>query len=84
VNGYELRNARVLVLCPKKLEDNWTMYRDNDTRNPLLKDRFAYTVMAHTDLGLDKFSTHNWGNYDLVVLDESHNFRNNAKGGCPR
>jgi SNF2 family DNA or RNA helicase len=81
IKYFELRNARVLVLCPKKLEDNWTMYRDNDTRNPLLKDRFAYTVMAHTDLGLDKFSTRNWGNYDLVVLDESHNFRNNARGG---
>jgi len=81
IKYFELRNARVLVLCPKKLEDNWAMYRNNDTRNPLLQDRFAYTVMAHTDLGLDKFSTHNWGNYDLIVLDESHNFRNNTRGG---
>jgi ERCC4-related helicase len=81
IKYFELLNGRVLVLCPKKLEDNWRVYRENDTRNPLLKDRFAFTVMAHTDLGLDKYSTHNWGNYDLVIIDESHNFRNNAKGG---
>jgi len=81
IKYFELLNGRVLVLCPKKLEDNWKVYRDNDSRNPLLKDRFAFTVMAHTDLGRDCYAAHNWGNYDLVVIDESHNFRNNAKGG---
>ena len=80
IKYFELLNCRVLVLCPKKLEDNWQVFRENDTRNPLLKDRFAFTVMAHTDLGLEKHDTHNWGNYDLIVIDESHNFRNNAKG----
>ena len=88
IKYFELLNSRVLVLCPKKLEDNWKVFRagNNDTRNPLLKDRFTYTVLAHTDLGRDgkagdiNLGTHNWGNYDLVVLDESHNFRNNARG----
>ncbi len=80
IKYFELLNGRVLVLCPKKLEDNWQLFRENDHRNPLLKDRFAYTVMAHTDLGRDAYSTHNWGNYHLIVLDESHNFRNNARG----
>jgi len=80
IKYFELLNGRVLVLCPKKLEDNWRVYRENDTRNPLLADRFAYTVLAHTDLGRDAYETHNWGNYDLVVIDESHNFRNNARG----
>lgn len=80
IKYFELLNKNVLVLCPKKLEDNWQVYRNLDTRNPLLKDRFAFNVMAHTDLGRDKFSTHLWGNYDLVVIDESHNFRNNASG----
>ena len=80
IKYFELLNGRVLVLCPKKLEDNWKVYRENDTRNPLLGDRFAFTVMAHTDLGRDACDTHNWGNYDLVVIDESHNFRNNARG----
>ncbi|MCS1409210.1 MAG: RNA polymerase-associated protein RapA [Verrucomicrobia subdivision 3 bacterium] len=80
IKYFELLNARVLVLCPKKLESNWLIYRNNDKRNPLLKDRFAYTVQAHTDLGLDKHATHHWGNYNLVVIDESHNFRNNAPG----
>ncbi len=80
IKYFELLNGRVLVLCPKKLEDNWKVYRENDTRNPLLSDRFAYTVLAHTDLGRDAYETHNWGNYDLVVIDESHNFRNNARG----
>ena len=80
IKYFELLNGRVLVLCPKKLEDNWKVYRENDTRNPLLADRFAYTVLAHTDLGRDAHDTHNWGNYDLVVIDESHNFRNNACG----
>jgi SNF2 family DNA or RNA helicase len=80
IKYFELLNGRVLVLCPKKLEDNWRVYRENDTRNPLLADRFAYTVLAHTDLGRDTYDTHNWGNYDLVVIDESHNFRNNARG----
>jgi SNF2 family DNA or RNA helicase len=81
IKYFELLNKNVLVLCPKKLEDNWQVYRNLDSRNPLLKDRFAFNVMAHTDLGRDRFSTHLWGNYDLVVIDESHNFRNNAKGG---
>ena len=80
IKYFELLNGRVLVLCPKKLEDNWRVYRENDTRNPLLADRFAYTVLAHTDLGRAAYETHNWGNYDLVVIDESHNFRNNARG----
>ena len=80
IKYFELLNGRVLVLCPKKLEDNWKVYRENDTRNPLLNDRFAFNVLAHTDLGRDKYETHNWGNYDLVVIDESHNFRNNNQG----
>lgn len=79
IKYFELLNGRVLVLCPKKLEDNWKVYRENDTRNPLLKDRFAFKVLAHTDLGRNVYETHNWGNYDLVVIDESHNFRNNTR-----
>ncbi len=89
IKYFELLNARVLVLCPKKLRDNWTMYRENDDRNPLRGDRFSFAVLSHTDMGRDSgktgdinLSTHSWGNYDLVVIDESHNFRNNA-GGKP-
>ena len=87
IKYYELRNERVLVLCPKKLRQNWTLYRENYDINPLLKDRFSYDVLSHTDLSrtqgksgnieLDKI---NWGNYDLIVIDESHNFRNNKRG----
>lgn len=84
IKYYELRNDRVLVLCPKKLRDNWTLYTQNDTRNILLEDRFRYDVLNHTDLsrssgmsGSIDLRTINWGNYDLVVIDESHNFRNN-------
>lgn len=89
IKYYELRNHRVLVLCPKKLRDNWTVYlaQNNSELNPFLKDRLAYTVLSHTDLsresgkvdGVD-LATLNWGNFDLVVIDESHNFRNNTKG----
>lgn len=85
IKYYELRNDRVLVLCPKRLRDNWTLYKANDNRNILARDRFNYDVLNHTDLsregGLsgDIDLTHvNWGNYDLVVIDESHNFRNKA------
>lgn len=81
---YELRNDRVLVLCPKKLRDNWTVYTINDKRNLLSSDRFNYDVLNHTDLSRVKglsgeinLETLNWGNYDLIVIDESHNFRNN-------
>jgi len=84
IKYYELRNDRVLVLCPKKLRDNWTMYTINDKRNVLSSDRFNYDVLNHTDLSrLKGFSgeinleTLNWSNYDLIVIDESHNFRNN-------
>lgn len=84
IKYYELRNDRVLVLCPKKLRDNWTMYTINDKRNLLANDRFNYDVLNHTDLNRSKgysgeinLETLNWGNYDLVVIDESHNFRNN-------
>lgn len=84
VKYYELRNHRVLVMCPKKLRDNWMMYRANDIRNVLANDRFGYDILNHTDLSREKgasgdinLETINWGNYDLVVIDESHNFRNN-------
>ena len=83
IKYYELRNDRVLVLCPKKLRDNWTMYTVNDKRNLLATDRFNYDVLNHTDLTRPKgysgeinLETVNWANYDLVVIDESHNFRN--------
>lgn len=84
IKYYELRNDRVLVLCPKKLRSNWTAFRENSVTNFLAEDRFNYDVLNHTDLSRDKgksgdinLETVNWGNYDLVVIDESHNFRNN-------
>ena len=83
IKYHELRNDRVLVLAPKRLRDNWTLYKANDKRNVLAADRFNYDVLNHTDLSRDAGNsgdidlTHvNWGNYDLVVIDESHNFRN--------
>ena len=83
IKYHELRNDRVLVLCPKRLRDNWTLYKANDQRNTLAADRFNYDVLNHTDLSregglsgdIDLAHLH-WGNYDLVVIDESHNFRN--------
>ena len=84
IKYYELRNDRVLVLCPKKLRENWTIYTQNDKRNLFVGDRFNYDVLNHTDLsryngfsGEINLSTINWSNYDLLVIDESHNFRNN-------
>ncbi len=84
IKYYELRNKNVLVLCPKKLSENWLTYRENYTNNILYKDRFNYNVLYHTDLSRDGGYTNgidlgrlNWGNYDLLVIDESHNFRNN-------
>lgn len=84
IKYYESRNDRVLVLTPKKLSDNWTIYTQNDKRNLFVDDRFNYDVLNHTDLsreggysGTINLSTINWSNYDLVVIDESHNFRNN-------
>lgn len=83
IKYYELRNDRVLVLVPKRLRDNWTLYKANDRRNILSADRFNYDVLNHTDLSRDSGTSAdinlahvNWGNYDLVVIDESHNFRN--------
>ena len=93
IKYYEGRNKNVLVLCPKKLSENWMTYRGNLVNNPLAADRFRYDVLYHTDLSRDKGMTSiglpidriNWGNYDLVVIDESHNFRNgngtNTHGG---
>lgn len=84
VKYYELRNKSVLVLCPKKLSDNWLNYNSNLKTNIFAKDRFNYDVLCHTDLSRTSGVSHgiplsriNWGNYDLVVIDESHNFRNN-------
>lgn len=88
IQYFERRNEKVLVLCPKKLRENWTVYlaQNNSDINPFIKDRFSYTVLSHTDLSRDSgwsgdinLETINWGNYDLVVIDESHNFRNNIK-----
>lgn len=88
IKYFELRNYRVLVLCPKKLSDNWTVYQasKNSTLNILAKDRFQYNILYHTDMGRETgksgadghdFATFNWGTYDLVVIDESHNFKGN-------
>ena len=83
IKYHELRNDRVLVLCPKRLRDNWSLYCANDRRNFLAGDRFNYDLLNHTDLSRDgglsgdiDLAYVNWGNYDLVVIDESHNFRN--------
>lgn len=86
IKYYENRNKSVLVLCPKKLANNWNTYKDNYINNPIAADRLNYDVLYHTDLnrkrgysnGLD-LGRINWGNYDLVVIDESHNFRNGGK-----
>lgn len=87
VKYYEGRNKNVLVLCPKKLKDNWMTYRGNLINNPLAKDRLRYDVLFHTDLSRDRgdsviglpLDRIDWGNYDLVVIDESHNFRNGGQ-----
>lgn len=96
IKYFELRNERVLVLCPKKLRQNWTVFNSNNRLNPLLDDRFSFDVLSHTDLsrtsgmvGDFDLTTFHWDNYSLVVIDESHNFRNNAVGtpkedGTPR
>lgn len=83
IKYYENRNKSVLVLCPKKLSNNWVMYKSNYLNNTLANDRLRYDVLYHTDLSREKgfsngldLSLINWGNYDLIVIDESHNFRN--------
>ena len=93
IRYYEGRNKNILVLCPKKLSENWMTFRGNLVNNPLVADRFRYDVLYHTDLSRNSGMTSiglpieriNWGNYDLVVIDESHNFRNgngtNTHGG---
>ena len=85
IKYYEMRNKDVLVLCPKKLEANWNTYRHNDKNNILSADRFRYDVLFHTDLSRERGMSNgrslenvNWGNYGLVVIDESHNFRNSG------
>lgn len=93
IKYYELRNNRVLVLVPKRLRENWTIYKQNYKQNIFYKDRFNYDVLNHTDLSRTNGMTEdidlakiNWSNYDLVVIDESHNFRNNppVKGRVTR
>ena len=86
IKYYENRNKSVLVLCPKKLSNNWNTYKDNYVNNPIACDRLRYDVLFHTDLSRERGSSNgldlnrlNWGNYDLVVIDESHNFRNGGK-----
>ena len=87
IKYFELLNKNVLVLCPKNLRSNWVLFRNMDKLNPLIEDKFRYDVLNHTDLsraygksGDINLSTIEWGHYDLVVIDESHNFRNNTKG----
>ncbi len=88
IKYFELLNARVLVICPKKLKSNWTIYQasQNNLLNPFKRDRFGYTVLYHTDMARETgfsdanaidLAHFNWGAYDLVVIDESHNFRGN-------
>ena len=86
IKYYENRNRNVLVLCPKKLNDNWQTFRSNYKNNPVLADRLRYDILFHSDLSRDKGSSNgldlervNWSNYDLIVIDESHNFRNGGR-----
>ena len=86
IKYYENRNKSVLVLCPKKLYENWNIYKSNYKNNPLDKDRLRYDVLFHSDLSREQGKSNgidlallNWGNYDLIVIDESHNFRNGGK-----
>ncbi len=86
IKYYESRNRQVLVLCPKKLSENWNIYKNNYDNNPIAADRLRYDVLFHTDLSRDYGKSNgldlehlNWGNYDLVVIDESHNFRNGGE-----
>lgn len=86
IKYYENRNKSVLVLCPKKLSDNWNTFKMNLLNNPIAKDRLRYDVLYHTDLSRTSGYTNgipldriNWSNYDLVVIDESHNFRNGGE-----
>ncbi|NLV17447.1 MAG: DEAD/DEAH box helicase family protein [Syntrophomonadaceae bacterium] len=86
IKYYENRNRSVLVLCPKKLSDNWNTFKDNYVNNPIASDRLRYDVLYHTDLSRERGKSNgldldrlNWGNYDLVVIDESHNFRNGGE-----
>lgn len=83
IKYYENRNKSVLVLCPKKLNDNWQTFRANYKNNPVAADRLRYDILFHSDLSRDRGLSNgldlehvNWGNYDLIVIDESHNFRN--------
>ena len=87
IKYFELHKANVLVLCPKKLSENWTTWLATSDLNPLIEDRFRFTVLSHTDLsrdsgmvGYENLATIAWDRFDLVVIDESHNFRNNTKG----
>ena len=86
IKYYENRNRNVLVLCPKKLNDNWQTFRSNYKNNPVLADRLRYDILFHSDLSRDGGLSNgldlgrvNWGNYDLIVIDESHNFRNGGQ-----
>ena len=86
IKYYESRNKSVLVLCPKKLSNNWNTYRDNYVNNPLAEDRLNYKVLYHTDIGRTHGTSNGtdlsrlrWDTYDLIVIDESHNFRNGGK-----
>lgn len=86
IKYYENRNRNVLVLCPKKLNDNWQTFRSSYKNNPVLADRLRYDILFHSDLSRDKGLSNgldlervNWGNYDLIVIDESHNFRNGGR-----
>lgn len=86
IKYYELKNRNILVLCPKKLSDNWVTFKENYLNNPIASDRLRYDVLYHTDLSRENgfsgsidLSKINWSNYDLVVIDESHNFRNGGE-----
>lgn len=83
IKYYELKRQKVLVLAPKKLKENWTIFTQNSKLNPFSDEKFNYDVKNHSDLnrdrgysGDDNLSSFNWSDFDLLVIDESHNFRN--------
>ena len=87
IKYFQTQNYLTVLLCPKKLEQNWTQYLRR-TGSRFEKDEFDYIVRFHTDMQGDRLDHYNDAKLNylqtrkkiLIVIDESHNLRNEKSG----
>jgi len=80
---FQMQGREVILLCPKKLENNWRRYKE-DQASKFEVDKLKFFMRFHTDMNNSRLESYNDradkffrdDKPKLIVIDESHNLRN--------